>query len=57
MSYRICPYCGAHLDPDEKCDCEEKEDEERCHKRAVYKEPGTDIEAYQSRCGESGTGR
>lgn len=21
--YRICPNCGAHLDPGEKCDCEE----------------------------------
>lgn len=21
MYYRICPDCGAHLDPDEKCDC------------------------------------
>lgn len=19
--YRICPDCGAHLDPDERCDC------------------------------------
>lgn len=21
MGERICPYCGAHLDPDERCDC------------------------------------
>ncbi len=21
--FKICPRCGAHLDPDEKCDCEE----------------------------------
>lgn len=21
MSYKICPYCGAHLDPGEPCDC------------------------------------
>lgn len=20
--YRICPICGAHLDPGESCDCE-----------------------------------
>ena len=24
MGYRTCPYCGAYLDPDEKCDCREK---------------------------------
>ncbi len=22
--YRTCPYCGAHLDPGETCDCKEK---------------------------------
>lgn len=21
----ICPLCGAYLDPDEKCDCQEEE--------------------------------
>lgn len=21
MYYRVCPDCGAHLDPDERCDC------------------------------------
>lgn len=21
MGERICPYCGAHLDPEERCDC------------------------------------
>lgn len=20
-AYKICPYCGAHLDPGESCDC------------------------------------
>ncbi|MCM1400330.1 MAG: hypothetical protein NC225_12715 [Clostridium sp.] len=25
MFFRICQHCGAHLDPDEKCDCREKE--------------------------------
>ena len=24
MQYYECPYCGAHLDPGEKCDCEEE---------------------------------
>nr|DAJ23028.1 MAG TPA: alpha-aminoadipate carrier protein [Caudoviricetes sp.] len=22
--YRVCPYCGAHLDPGETCDCKQK---------------------------------
>lgn len=27
MFYRICPACGAHLDPDEKCDdCQDKKE-------------------------------
>ena len=25
--YRTCPYCGASLDPGEKCDCQDKEKE------------------------------
>lgn len=24
--YRTCPHCGAHLDPGEVCDCQEKEE-------------------------------
>lgn len=27
MKFRICPNCGAHLDPDEKCDCDKEERE------------------------------
>ncbi len=23
--YKTCPYCGAHLDPGEKCDCQDRE--------------------------------
>ncbi len=23
--YRVCPNCGAHLDPDEACDCRDTE--------------------------------
>lgn len=25
MCYRICPLCGANLDPGEICDCQDKE--------------------------------
>ena len=28
MGYRTCPYCGANLDPDEKCDCREEDEED-----------------------------
>ena len=24
--YRTCPICGAHLDPGEKCDCQEADE-------------------------------
>lgn len=24
MMYRVCPYCGANLDPGEPCDCREE---------------------------------
>lgn len=27
MYYRICEYCGAALDPSERCDCEEQKQE------------------------------
>jgi len=29
MAYKICPYCGANLDPDEKCDCREEDKDGR----------------------------
>lgn len=25
--YKECPYCGAHLDPGERCDCKEQQNE------------------------------
>lgn len=25
--YSVCPYCGAHLDPGEPCDCKDRVDE------------------------------
>ena len=28
MYYRKCEYCGAYLDPGERCDCQNPEDEE-----------------------------
>lgn len=26
MIYRICPGCGAHLDPGERCDCQNEKE-------------------------------
>ena len=28
--YRTCPYCGAHLDPGERCDCQDEKEPPRC---------------------------
>ena len=29
MSYfKTCPLCGAHLDPDERCDCDKEQTDE-----------------------------
>lgn len=25
--YNVCPYCGANLDPGERCDCREQPEE------------------------------
>ncbi len=25
--YNICPHCGCHLDPGERCDCQDKSQE------------------------------
>ena len=27
MYYNVCPVCGAHLDPGEKCDCRDTDHE------------------------------
>ena len=29
--YWTCPYCGANLDPGEKCDCQENATEDDIH--------------------------
>ena len=48
MGYKICPYCGASLDSDEKCDCRKKEENEtRSDQEVVYQKPGTDSETDQ----------
>lgn len=31
--YNVCPNCGAHLDPGERCDCEKEEPRQQERKR------------------------
>lgn len=38
MYYKTCPKCGAHLDPGERCDCEENNND----KTTVRPLPKTD---------------
>lgn len=47
MGYKICPYCGAALDPEEKCDCRE-ETEDPCAAVPQQKKPA-DISAADSK--------
>lgn len=45
MSYKICEYCGAHLDPGEICDCrkEEQDDDKEKIKEDDYHEDYSNI--------------
>lgn len=35
MLCRTCPYCGAHLDPGESCNCSKKEASTRIHSEVM----------------------
>ena len=37
MAYRICPYCGAALDPGERCDCKSEAESQTSKKRRKKK--------------------
>ena len=37
MSYRICPYCGAALDPGERCDCKSEAESQTIGKKRKKK--------------------
>ena len=39
MLFKICEYCGAHLDPGESCDCRKEEAAERCCCKTVAGPP------------------
>lgn len=43
--YRECPFCGAHLDPEEKCDCQAQKKSEDIE---YLREPPACLERYSS---------
>lgn len=45
MQYKICPDCGAHLDPGERCDCQriKKETAPLQRERSQIKEPNLSL--------------
>ena len=36
--YWICPLCQAHLDPGEKCDCQEQKEREEAERRSLFQQ-------------------
>ena len=36
MRYKVCPNCGAHLDPAEHCDCEKQHTDPRPKNAGEY---------------------
>lgn len=33
--YRVCELCGAHLDPSEKCDCQDQKGVRECNQHFI----------------------
>ena len=33
--YRVCELCGAHLDPSEKCDCQDQKGMGKCNQHFI----------------------
>lgn len=49
MNYKTCPYCGAHLDPGEQCDCRENEKEPEDSRGRAGSKATNNISAYHRR--------
>ncbi len=46
--YNVCQKCGAHLDPNEKCDCEDAAEKERkAREQMLVMENGTNQLAFR----------
>lgn len=53
--YNVCPKCGAHLDPNERCDCEETaEKEKKIRDQLLVIENGTNQLAFNLSSGKVG---
>lgn len=53
MSYRICPKCGAYLDPCESCDCQDVGKPQTFVKREKKSRPGVGTPERQGGKGQS----
>lgn len=49
--YRVCQKCGAHLDAGERCDCEDRVEQEVAQSAAdTAARPETSASPYSCRC-------
>ena len=47
MYYDICPYCGAHLDPGEQCDCMKDKQDHTADKAQEQSKAAKETELYE----------
>ncbi|KAI4450598.1 hypothetical protein C823_005135 [Eubacterium plexicaudatum ASF492] len=53
--YNVCPKCGANLDPNERCDCEETaEKEKKARDQLLAMEKGTNQLTFNWSLGKAG---
>lgn len=53
--YNVCPKCGANLDPNERCNCEETaEKEKKARDQLLVMENGTNQLAFNLSSGKVG---
>lgn len=53
--YNVCPKCGANLDPNERCDCEETAEKEKKRRdQLLVMEKGTNQLTFNWSLGKAG---